>query len=184
MKFLALLFFCGFTVASFAQGTQLNQYDSNDKKHGKWTVYLDHHWKEVKDSSEAVYYRYTQYDHGFNIYPMGPCGKKKWKLESTVKPSTQNGPHLLQGEYKWIDDKGRISSVHDFKNGEYQSCKEYDSDQILKQHFDYTRKHKRQPHNYYVHIYDNGKKGKDVSYAMRNGEKGWMLYFEGSMDDL
>ena len=83
-----LLLFC-FTLTAFSQNNLINQKDSIGKKHGKWLVYWDSNWKEVKDSSQSVYHRYTVYDHGENIYPMGSCGAKSWKLESDNKPASK-----------------------------------------------------------------------------------------------
>jgi|JI10StandDraft_1071094.scaffolds.fasta_scaffold1614565_1 antitoxin component YwqK of YwqJK toxin-antitoxin module len=131
--------------------SQTNQLDANGKKDGKWTVYLDKDWKKVDDSTKAVYRRYTYFDHGTNIYPMGPCGGKGYKLEGDTKSK------ILNGEYKWYDGKGKLSSVHIFKDGEYVSCKEYFPTGELSQHFDYTKKCEGQTHGWTVLIYD--KKG-------------------------
>lgn len=138
------------TFTTFLFG-QINQLDAQGKKDGKWTVYLDKDWKKVDDSSKALYKRYTYFDHGANIYPMGPCGGKGYKLEGDTKNKT------LNGEYKWYDAKGKLSSVHVFKDGEYLSCKEYFPTGELSQHFDYTKKCEGQPHGWTVFIYD--KKG-------------------------
>ena len=105
--FLILLFAVSANLLS--QTKNLNQTDSSGKKNGKWFVYLDKDWAELKDSSKAVYFRYTYFDSGTNVYPMGPCGKKGYKLETTTTGK------LLDGEYKWFDAKGRLSSVHILK---------------------------------------------------------------------
>jgi len=131
--------------------SQTNQFDANGKKDGKWTIYLDKDWKSVDDSTKALFCRYTYFDHGTNVYPMGPCGGKNYKLESNSKNK------VLDGEYKWYDTKGKLSSIHIFKNGEYISCKEYFPTGELSQHFDYTKKCEGQPHGWTVFIYD--KKG-------------------------
>jgi len=131
--------------------SQTNQLDANRKKDGKWTVYLDKNWKKVDDSTKATYRRYTYFDHGTNIYPMGPCGGKGYKLEGDTKLK------YLNGEYKWFDGKGKLSSVHVFKDGEYVNCKEYFPTGELSQHFDYTKRCEGQPHGWIVYIYD--KKG-------------------------
>jgi hypothetical protein len=64
---------------------ETNKYDENGKRHGKWLVYLDNNWKRIDDSTIASYKKYTYYDHGVNIYPMGPSGKKGYRLESSKK---------------------------------------------------------------------------------------------------
>ncbi len=143
-KFLSLIFLSGLTVIAFGQ----NQFDSNGKKNGRWTIYLNNNWKEISDSSKASFYRYNYFDHGANIYPMGPCGKKGYKLE------TPNNSKLLDGEYKWFDEKGNLNSVHVLKNGEYVSCKEYFPSGQLSQHFDYTKKCEGHELGWTLFIYD------------------------------
>src|SRR4051812_11168604 len=101
---ISLSFFMTF-LSAFAQTEKIGQTDLQGKKDGKWIIYLDKNWKQV-DSSSALYYRYTFYDKGTNIYPMGPSGGKNYKLEST------GSGKQLDGEYKWFDAKGKLSSVH------------------------------------------------------------------------
>jgi hypothetical protein len=161
---------------SFAQQAQLNQRDSAGKKDGKWIVYLDDIWKEVKDSSDAKYYRYTYYDHGENLYPMGPCGRKKWRLEAPTDSLHKNEKiKLLDGEYKWYDADGRLSSAHSLSKGEYLHCREFYPSGKLEQHFDYTMKWNEQPHTWHITIYDKNDKAK--KYYFRNGVNGWMGYY-------
>ena len=136
-----------FTLIRFVFG-QINLLDANGKKDGKWIVYLDKNWKKVEDSTSAIYFRYTYFDHGTNIYPMGPSGGKDYKLENDTKNK------ILNGEYKWYDGKGKLSSVHVFKDGEYVSCKEYFPTGKLSQHFDYTKKCEGQAQGWTVFIYD------------------------------
>lgn len=151
MRTIILFFLLIASVICFGQSGKLNQLDGNGKRDGKWILYLDKDWRKVDDSTKARYMRFTYYEHGTNIYPMGPCGGKNYKLESAVKSK------LLDGEHKWYDGKGRLSSVHVFKNGDYVSCKEYYKTGELSQHFDYTKKCEGQPHGWTVYIYD--KKG-------------------------
>lgn len=172
-----LFIFLGLTLFSFAQQVQLNQRDSAGKKDGKWIVYLDDVWKEVKDSSDAKYYRYTYYDHGENLYPMGTCGRKKWKLEAPADSAGKKEKiKLLDGEYKWYDTKGQLSSAHSLNKGEYVFTKEYYPSGKLMQHFDYTIKWKDQPHTWHIAIY-NKKDDSVKRYYFRNGKYGWMGYF-------
>ena len=90
MKILAFIFtiVLGLTTVH-KQIEPLNKLDGDGKKDGKWIVYLDNNWKHIDDSTNAIYYRYTFYSHGTNLNPMGPCGGKGWKLESTN--SNNNG---------------------------------------------------------------------------------------------
>lgn len=150
----SLLFFA-LLISQFltAQNEKLNQLDEAGKKDGKWMVYLDKNWKKIEDSSAAVYYRYTYYDHGDNIIPMGQWGDSDFKLEKTETTTTTN-TKLLNGEYKWYDSKGILSSVHYFHNGDYVSCKEYFSNGQLNQHFDYTKGCAGEAHSWTMYIYN------------------------------
>lgn len=150
MKYISILFLSFLSLLGFSQD-KLNQLDNNGKPNGKWLLYLDKDWAKVRDSSAALYFRYTYYDHGVHVLPMGPCGGKNYKLE---KPHNNK---LLDGEYKWYNAKGQLSSVHVFKNGEYVSCKEYFTSGELNQHFDYTKGCAGQEHSWTLFIYD--KKG-------------------------
>jgi antitoxin component YwqK of YwqJK toxin-antitoxin module len=152
----SIIFFIFCSSISTLGQAALNQRDRAGKKHGKWVVYLDGRWKNLDDSSNALFKRYTWFDHGTNLYPMGPCGGKRYKVKLASPPS-HNGPGTLDGEYTWYDKKGRISSVHVLKNGEYLSCKEYYASGGLHQHFDYTKKCENEKLGWTVFIYS--KKG-------------------------
>ncbi len=156
-----------FSVFAFAQSAIINQLDSLGRKDGKWQIYLDKDWAKLTDSTKALYFRYTFFDHGVNIYPMGPCGKKGYKLQ------TASSGKLLNGEYKWYDAKGHLSSVHIFNDGEYISCKEYFPGGELSQHFDYTKKCEGESHGWTVFCYN--KKGDLilVSPTCRNEKGKW-----------
>jgi len=154
----ALLLFLGISSIFYGQKASLNQLDSSGKKHGKWIVYLDYNWKNMNESAMNVFFRYTYYDHGTNIYPMGTCGGKNYKLEIKANSLQKDTVQLLDGEYKWFDSKGRLSSVHVLKKGEYVFCKEYYPSGELSQHFDYTKKCEGQDQGWCVYVYD--KKGK------------------------
>jgi len=96
-KLILTTFLLTMTIFFVGQTSGLNKFDSNGKKDGKWIVYLDRNWKKVDDSTKAIFFRYTYFDHGVNIYPMGECGGKGYKLE----PGTvSNKAILLDGEYK------------------------------------------------------------------------------------
>jgi hypothetical protein len=181
MKKIVLLTLISIGIHVSAQKEVINQFNSNKKKDGKWIVYLDNVWKEVKDSSAASFYRYTYYDNGENIYPMGPCGRNGWKLETTNKSETGLKPALLDGDYKWVDKKGQLSSTHVFINGEYQDCKEYFKDGKLSQHFAYTKKFREQAHSYCIYHYS--KKG-DLKFYIMHKSRGTWLLSEGSEDDM
>ncbi len=171
MKKLFLLVALFFSVLSIAQSEKLNQLDDKGKRHGKWKIYLDDNWAKVKDSTKAVFYRYNYYDHGVSLYPMGPCGRKGWKLESTVAPGTP--AKMLNGIYKWYTKDGKLNSEHVLKNGEYVSCKEYYDTGELNQHFDYTKKCKGETHGWGVYIYDKAGKLTMTSWMCRDKDGVW-----------
>ncbi len=156
MKTITFIFLIFNTLFFKSQTVGINQIDSNGKKDGKWVVYLDNNWKKLKDSVNAVYYRYTYYDHGVNIYPMGASGGKKFKLDPSFVQgsSSTSGLILLDGEYKWYKKNGKISSIHIFKNGEYIMCKEFYKSGQLHQFFDYTKKCDGQQHGWSLLIYN------------------------------
>jgi len=180
-KIIFLIFFAELSSTCCGQPDTLNQYDSNNKKHGKWIVYLNDYWKEVKDSSEAIYKKYIFFDHGINLYPMGPRDKS-WKMEHKGDSTFSNDKiKLLDGEYKWIDEKGITRGIDVFKNGEYILYKWYFASGEINQIFDYAKTWKGESHTYSIREYD--KKGKVKYYFHRNGNKGWMFY-ESPEEDL
>ncbi len=179
MKKIASILFLILTISIYGQ-SKMNQYNSSGKKHGKWAVYLDNEWKEIKDSSKASFIKYTYFDNGTNLYPMGPRDKS-WMLKNSNGVSSTTGLVILNGEYSWIDKKGQLRAVDVFKNGEYVMHKFYYSNGKINQIFDYTKKYKGQDYTYTISEYN--KDGKMKFYIHRNGTSGWMLY-EGSEDDL
>ena len=146
----------GLTVAH-GQTEPLNQVDSNGKKDGKWILYFDAKGDKVKDSTTAVYWRYTYYDHGVHIYPMGGFIGKNGKIEEPTDSKQTGKIKRLDGEYKCYEN-GKLKFIHTFKDGEYISYKEfYPSGQLLS-FFDYTKHYEGQPHSWYIYTYDkNGK---------------------------
>ena len=159
------------SLLSISQTEKLNQLDDKGKKHGKWIIYLDKNWNKLKDSSEALYHRYNYYDHGVSLYPMGPCGKKGWKLES--KPVHGSASKFLDGGYKWYDGNGKLFSEHILKNGIYVSCKEYFPTGELYQHFDYTKKCKGDIHGWGAFVYDKNGKLLMTSWMCRDENGEW-----------
>lgn len=175
LKSLITTLLCVMPYFLFAQSAP-NYVNSNNKKEGEWIVYLDGNWKEVSDSSKAKFFRYTTYDNGVDLYPMGVCGKKGWKLVVTetaqIKPSTD--PKMLNGVYKWYDASDNLVSEHVFENSEYLDCKEYYPNGVLRHHFDYSNSFQNEVNTYLVMVYS--KTGKKTTYVMRNGDMGWLLY--------
>ena len=164
-KLLLALFL--FTSQFLSAQDTLNRVNSAGQRYGPWVLYLDRDWNKVSDSSQALFYRYTYYENDINIYPMGRCGGKGYRLEGTV-----DSTGCLHGEYKWYDAKGRLSSVHLFSYGTYISCKEYYPTGELHQHFDYTLKANGQEHGWTIFIYskDGKLKARSVIGKDKNGK--------------
>src|SRR3990167_2183285 len=104
----------GLTVAH-GQTEPLNQVDSNGKKDGKWILYFDAKGDKVKDSTTAVYWRYTYYDHGVHIYPMGGFIGKNGKIEEPTDSKQTGKIKRLDGEYKCYEN-GKLKFIHTFKD--------------------------------------------------------------------
>ncbi len=153
-------------MITVSSAQDINKYDDKGKKHGKWKVYLDKYWKVLDDSSKAVYYRYTFYEHGENQHPMGKGGDK---MIASIDTSKQKGIKILDGEYNWYDSKGNLRYVHILRNGVYLFYKEYYSTSELSKLFNYTRHAKDYPWSWYMMLFD--KKGKLTfeGYAIPRG---------------
>ncbi len=158
-------------TSAYGQAEPLNQLDNAGKKDGKWILYLDYKGDKVKDSVDAAYWRFTYYDHGVHIYPMGGFISKNGKIESTGDKEQTNKIKMLDGEYKCFDNKGHLQFIHVFKNGNYVSYKEFYPSGELHTYFDYTEHYEAQPHSWYMYTYD--KTGK-VTYEgwTKKDEKG------------
>ena len=139
-----------FSIITLGQETELiNKVDSAGKKHGKWTVYLNEHWAVVPDNSKATFYKYTYFDHGKNLYPMGPR-LKSWRLEHADRNLKTEKPWLLDGDYIWRNRKGVIRMQDTFKNGKYVIYKMYYPSGKISQIFDYSKKWKSVDHSYCI----------------------------------
>ena len=156
------------TLNTFAQTEKLNQFDDKGKKHGKWVIYWDNNWKQV-DSVNAIYARYTFYDHGDNLNAMGPCGAKGWELVTNEYTSNKFGKALLlDGEFNWMDPKKVMRFSFVIKNGEFVSYKEYNKAGVMTAFFDYTKEYNGQKHSYKVNQYDKDGKLKSEMYMVKD----------------
>lgn len=164
MRSLLLLSCLLFSIALLSQ-------KDRSASNGKQIVYLDIFWKPTKDSTEAFYKRYTYYEQGVNLYPMGQCGGHNWKLKG--KTNDDLTISLLDGEYTWTTKKGILSSIHVFDKGEYVSCKEYYKNGQVHQFFDYTKKWEGQEHSWHVSIYDKKGKVRSEYYMKKDANGKW-----------
>ena len=176
MKLLFITLFA-FSGIVFPAQAQINRLDEGGKKHGRWKMYLDDIWKETEDTANAKYIRYTVYEHGTNLFSMGPCGRKGWTLESEGSSKSK----LLDGEYVWKKTNGQVSSKHKFKNGEYIYAREYSNMGDMKQDFDYVHKYNGDPNTWSVTVYKSS--GEKKFFIFRKGDNYWNLY-PGSENDV
>ncbi|MEW6469872.1 MAG: hypothetical protein AB1458_13170 [Bacteroidota bacterium] len=179
-----------FLALAAAHGqTGINQFDQNDKKHGKWLEYLDAKWKVLNDSSHAVYCAYNYYEHGQNTFRIsfGKEYRLRDKLEITNNDNRAIGKlKLLHGEYKWFDKKGRIVSIDHFENGEHIWSKMYFWERgqgywgfykrmtgKLGAYYDFTKMYQNQPNTYYMEVYD---KSGNITYYFTRKVNHWGAY--------
>lgn len=132
------LFFI-FLLLHFISNAQvkMNQLDSTGKKSGVWIVYLDSNWKQITDSTHAVYCRYTNYERGTNIYPMGDFSGLSLKHLDDSLSGKKTGK-WVDGIYKWFSKKGVLKFEIKCKMGRMVYYKEYYDSGKLSQFFDYN----------------------------------------------
>ena len=150
----------------------INESDKDGKKHGRWIVYLDEFWAKC-DSSKALYKRFTVYDHGINLYPMGTCGSKGWTLKGNV--NSGSGISILDGEYSWYDKQSRIFSTHVLQNGNYVDYKEFFTDGKLQQHFEYLKRYQDQENTWLITIYSKKGTVKQQLYMVKDAKGRWPM---------
>jgi hypothetical protein len=168
-KQLVLLFLCAVMTTAYCQGL-----DSKGKKQGKYKRYLDKYWKVLDDSSNAVYFRYTYYDHGLDVRPFGQGGANKlWKMKTVVDTAAQKGIKILDGDYRWHDPKGRLMYWHVLKNGDYLLYKEFYETGELSALYDYSKHAEGQELSFHLTTYD--KKGNVTSegYIKKDKKGKW-----------
>lgn len=173
MKIIFTLLIICLSQILFAQSELLNQRDVKGEKHGKWIIYLDDNWSHT-DSAKAVYFRYTFYEHGSNVYMMGPIKGKKGKLECSTNNLAQNGKIiLLNGEYKSYNEKGKLFIVFLIKDGWFVKYTEYRSDGTVDKIFDYTKHYKDQEHSWCMLGYKKDGSLKWEYYMCKNPDGTW-----------
>ena len=144
-------------------------------------MYLDYNWKTVKDSSKAVYWRYTYFAHGKEIYNMGNRGGKSSKYDPVNDTTDRKGKLImLNGEYKTYE-KGKLKYINVLMNGEYVSYIEYDKSGNAKTSIDYTKKCRDEPNSFTVYVY---KKNRTEVFCFYNGPYGWMGYGYSNADSV
>jgi antitoxin component YwqK of YwqJK toxin-antitoxin module len=152
MKTLLLVISLFVAAIATAQPGIINQLDSNGKKDGKWTVYYNGHGKEVGDSVQAVYCRYTWYEHRKDLYPFDWCSKHDQVIAPSDSPQGA-GLKILDGEYRIQSKKGMLKSIHVFNKGEYVSYRSFYPSGRLHVYCNFTNRHFDEPHSYCKRMY-------------------------------
>jgi hypothetical protein len=139
---------------AFAQTSSLNGFDDKGKKHGRWIMYMNYHGGKEKDSTKAVYKRYTTYQHGRDLYPLITLSEIKGRVETTGAKPTPGKPVLLDGEYIGYDKKGRMGIAHTFNKGEYVSNQVYYSSGKMRDQVNFAKPCAGQDNSATVYYFD------------------------------
>lgn len=153
MKNRTLILLITILISQFSrsQSDTLNQTDSNFQRKGWWIVYLDKDLALTKDTTEAVYYKFSYFDGKFDYFNMGRIGTRK---NPVIAPSTlisKSEIEPLDGEYKANYTNGQARFVLIAKNGKLIEYKEYYKDGTLKTRFDYSESCGDTPFHYCIY---------------------------------
>ena len=161
-----LLIYC-FVV--FGQPSALNQFNGSGKRQGKWLIYIDKNWKEVKDTNLYVYKFYDEYLNGKPLIGIG-----KIKHNERLEEPTENEDKFLNGEYKWIKKNNTLLEKHFFRNGELVNSQYYKKNNVVEYYIDYTITYENNPYTYGMYYYM--KNGLSPFFIFKNGTRGWANY--------
>jgi hypothetical protein len=139
---------------AFAQTASLNGFDAKGKKDGRWIMYMNYHGGKEKDSTKAVYKRYTTYKHGVDLYPIITLSEIKGRIETTGVKPTPGKPVLLDGEYITYDAKGRLGIAHTFNKGEYVSNQVYYAPGKMRDQVNFAKHCEGQDNSVTVYYFD------------------------------
>lgn len=137
MKNLITLLLSLFSICLCAQSIPdtLNQYNSNNKKHGYWICYLDSNFN-ICEKEHASYYGYEYYENGEN--PVNNFTKGKWRerCRKEYKPfaNSTESPSLINGEVffyydslycyeKYINGIPKISEFYSYSDGKKKTAR-------------------------------------------------------------
>ncbi len=139
---------------AFSQSDTLNNYNSNKEKVGWWITYLNKDLKPLKDSNQAVYYKYSYFEGDFDYYPLSQVGTEKSPIIS--KESTYEGETAipLDGEYKTTHKNGKTKFLIQASNGKLIKYSEFYKNGNLKHTFNYTEMCGDTFLNYCIYLYE------------------------------
>ncbi len=177
--FIILSIFCHAHIVVIGQTDSMNQFDSNGNKDGKWTVFYNAAGKEVSDSAQAVWYRYTYYLQGKNLYAYEWCGKNDVVIALSGQDQNEK-LKLLDGAWKITDKKGNVKSIQIFNKGEYVAHRVFYPTGNIREYCNFENQHfergEFEPHTYCKRVYDQT--GAVEYYYMRGppSESLWSFY--------
>lgn len=164
-----------------AQTDSLNHRDSKGKKDGYWTVYLNEKLDPVDSISQASYIGYELYVNGDDVFSYH---LHRWSfsyMSYETPPPKKGNPEILNGTFKWYDNKGLLRNEEIYKNGHPFFIKSYNWDsenpsisvfnEVL--YFDKLLDGIRGTYYYEEYGYNNKLIGK---YWFKKGKRGWRVY--------
>lgn len=181
LVFIASLFFL-LGQKGFAQTDTLNKLTSKGKKNGYWKVLLNDKADPVDSLKDSYFYCIELWDNGEDVFNYE---KHKWTFSKMTFDGTlpeKRNPKLIEGTFKWFDNKGFLQISETYKNGQPLYIKSYHvlnnkSDTInhVFEDCDFTIKYNNIPGTYYYREH-SFVTGTYTEYWFRKGKKGWRVY--------
>jgi len=149
-----LIFTLLISQSSFSQTDTLNRFDGNNKKTGWWVVYLDKDLAITKDTSKAVFFKYSFFQGKFDYFNMGKIGTKKNPVIQPASNLTGKKIQALDGEYRLNYNDLQPRFILKAQKGKLTEYKEFYEDGTLKTRFDYTESCGDTPMHYCIYLYN------------------------------
>ncbi len=138
-----------------SQADTINLFDSNHEKVGWWLTYLDKDLAETKDSSNAVYFKYSYFDGKFDYFKTSKLGTNKNPVIAPTPIKTDLKIKPLHGEYKANFKNGKTRFSLTSQNGRLLEYQEYYKNGNLKHVFKYTESCGDTEFHYCIYLYNN-----------------------------
>lgn len=137
-QFLSFLVFIIVSQNAISQSDTLNRLDANNKKTGWWIVYLDKDLATAKDSSKAIYYKYSYFQGKYDHYDISRIGTKSNPVIPYKEIKAVNGAIPLDGTYKANFSNGKTRFILTARNGRLIEYSEFYKTGNLKHTFKYN----------------------------------------------
>jgi antitoxin component YwqK of YwqJK toxin-antitoxin module len=173
-KYILLFSLVLFRLLSVSQDNRINQFDSNGKRSGKWLIYVDKNWKEVKDTNVASFKLYELFLNGKANYHLIGKRKHEGKLESSIDTINK----LLDGDFKWYDKQGLLTDWYIFNKGDIVMHKYFSKNGDIKEYSDYNITYDNEPYSFgmYLNNYRRDQQNTYTFFIYRNGNRDWAFY--------